>query len=53
MQRAGSLAEEIGEGQFIAVMDRLHIVSMTAIPRLEDLKQLVAELENVAAQLAA
>jgi len=53
IQRAGLLAEEVGEGQFIAVMDSLRIVSMTAIPRLEDLKRLVAELENVAARLAA
>lgn len=52
-RKAQSLAEEIGETAFIAVMDRLRIESMTTIPRLETLKTLVAELEREAARLAA
>jgi hypothetical protein len=51
--KAHSLAEQIGETSFIAILDRLRIESMTTIPRLEMLKTLVAELEHEAARTAA
>jgi hypothetical protein len=51
--KAHSLAEQIGETSFIAILDRLRIESMTTIPRLETLKALVAELEQEAARTAA
>jgi len=53
VHKANSLAEQIGEASFIAVMDKLHIESMTTIPRLECLKTLVAELEEEAARSVA
>jgi len=46
------LAEEVGDTQFVAVLDRLKIKSMTTIRNLEALKQLVAELETLAARQA-
>jgi hypothetical protein len=52
-RKAHSLAEQIGETSFIAILDRLRIESMTTIPRLECLKTLVAELEQEAARTAA
>jgi hypothetical protein len=51
--KAHSLAEQIGETSFIAILDKLRIESMTSIPRLEMLKTLVAELEREAARTAA
>jgi len=51
--KAHSLAEQIGETSFIAILDRLRIESMTTIPRLEMLKTLVVELEREAARSAA
>lgn len=51
--KARSLAEQIGETSFIAILDRLRIESMTTIPRLEMLKTLVVELEREAARTAA
>ena len=51
--KAHSLAEQIGETSFIAILDRLRIESMTTILRLETLKTLVAELEREAAGTAA
>ena len=51
--KAHSLADQIGEASCIAILDRLRIESMTAIPRLETLKSLVAELEREAARTAA
>ena len=51
--KAHSLAQQIGETSFIAILDRLRIESMTTIPRLEMLKTLVAELEREAARTAA
>ena len=51
--KAHSLAERIGETSFLAILDRLRIESMTAIPRLEMLKTLVAELAREAARTAA
>jgi hypothetical protein len=53
IRKAHSLAEEIGDTQFVSVLDRLKIRSMTTIRNLEALKLLVLELENVAARQAA
>jgi hypothetical protein len=53
IHKANSLAEQIGEASFIAVMDRLQIESMATVPGLESLKQLVAELEQEAARSVA
>jgi hypothetical protein len=53
VSKAHSLADQVGETSFIAILDRLRIESMTAIPRLEMLKTLVAELEQEAARTAA
>lgn len=53
LSKAHSLAEQIGETSFIAILDKLRIESMTTIPRLETLKTLVAELEREAAGTAA
>ena len=50
IHKANSLAEQIGEASFIAVMDKLQIESMTTIPGLQSLKSLVAELEQEAAR---
>ena len=50
VHKANSLAEQIGEASFIAVMDKLQIESMTTIPRLECLKALVTELEGEASR---
>jgi hypothetical protein len=53
IQKAHSLAEQIGEGSFIAVMDKLQIQSMANISRLESLRTLVTELEEEAARSVA
>jgi hypothetical protein len=53
IHKANSLAEQIGEASFMAVMDKLQIESMTTIPRLESLKTLVIELEQEAARSVA
>lgn len=53
IHKASSLAEQIGDTGFVSILDRLRIKSMTAIPRLETLKTLVAELEQEAARHAA
>jgi len=53
IQKAHTLAEQIGEGSFIAVMDRLQIQSMTDISTLESLRTLVTELEEEAARSVA
>jgi hypothetical protein len=53
IRKAHSLADQIGEAPFIAVLDKLQIESMTTIPRLESLKALVAELEREMAGSAA
>ncbi|HXS78284.1 MAG TPA: AAA family ATPase [Terracidiphilus sp.] len=53
VHKAYSLAEQIGEATFIAVMDKLQIESMTKIPRLESLKALVTELAEEAARSVA
>jgi hypothetical protein len=51
VSKAHSLADQVGETSFIAILDKLRIESMTAILRLEMLKTLVAELEREAAEL--
>jgi hypothetical protein len=53
IRKAHSLAELIGDTQFVSVLDRLHIESMTTISNLEALKHLVSELEGLAGQPAA
>ena len=53
IRKTRSLAESIGDTQFVSLLDRLHISSMSAIPNLEVLKQLVAQLEEMAARSAA
>jgi hypothetical protein len=53
VSKAHTLAQQIGETSFIAIVDRLRIESITTIPRLEMLKTLVAELEREAARTAA
>jgi hypothetical protein len=53
IRKAHSLAEEIGDTQFVLVLDQLQIRSMTAIRNLETLKQLVTALEGFAARTAA
>ena len=53
IRKAHALAEEVGDTQFVSVLDGLQIGSMTTIRSLEALKRLVAELESVAAQQAA
>jgi hypothetical protein len=53
IRKAHSLAEVVGDTQFVSVLDGLQIGSMTTIRNLEVLKQLVVELESLAAQQAA
>jgi SpoVK/Ycf46/Vps4 family AAA+-type ATPase len=53
IHKANSLAEEIGDTAFIAVLDRLQIRSITTIRNLGVLRQLVAELEKLAGRQAA
>jgi Rad52/22 family double-strand break repair protein len=53
IRKAHSLAESIGDTQFVSVLDRLHIGSMTTIRNLDALKHLVSELEGLAGQPAA
>jgi hypothetical protein len=53
IRKAHSLAEVVGDTQFVSVLDGLQIGSMTTIRNLEALKQLVVKLESMAAQQAA
>jgi hypothetical protein len=53
IRKVRSLAEAIGDTQFVSVLDRLHIGSMTTIRNLEALRHLVLELEGLARQPAA
>jgi hypothetical protein len=53
IRKVRSLAESIGDTQFVSVLDRLHIASMSTIPNLEALRNLVSELEAVAGRPAA
>jgi hypothetical protein len=51
--KAHSLSEEIGDTQFVSVLDQLQIRSMTTIRNLEMLKRLVTALEEFAARTEA
>jgi hypothetical protein len=53
IRKAHALSEEIGDTQFVSVLDQLQIRSMTAIRNLETLKRLVTALEEFAARTAA
>jgi len=53
VNRAHSLSEEIGDTQFVTVLDLLRIGSMTTIRNLETLRRLVEELERAAGRQAA
>ena len=53
IRKAHSLSEEIGDTQFVSVLDQLQIRSMTTIRNLETLKRLVIALEEFAARTAA
>jgi hypothetical protein len=53
IRKAHSLSEEIGDTQFVSVLDHLHIRSMETIPNLDTLKRLVIALEEFAARQAA
>jgi AAA domain (dynein-related subfamily) len=53
IRKAHSLSEEIGDTQFVSVLDQLQIRSMTTIRNLEMLKRLVTALEEFAASAAA
>lgn len=53
IRKAKSLAESIGELQFVSVLDRLNIRSMSAIPNLQALRHLVSSLENGSGSSAA
>jgi hypothetical protein len=53
VRKAHALADQIDEGLFFAILDRLGIESMNAIPKLEALKALVSELESLAGTPAA
>jgi len=53
VRKAHSLSESIGDTQFVSVLERLHIGTMSAIPNLEALRTLVAELEGLAGSPAA
>jgi hypothetical protein len=53
IRKAHSLSKSVGDTQFVSVLDRLHIGTMTAIPNLESLRSLVSELEGLAGSPAA
>jgi hypothetical protein len=53
IRKAHALSEEIGDTQFVSVLDQLQIRSMTTIRNLETLKRLVTALEEFAARTAA
>ena len=53
ISKAHSLSESIGDTQFVSVLDRLQISTMSAIPNLEALRTLVSELEGLAGCSAA
>ena len=53
IRKAHSLSEEIGDTQFVSVLDQLQIGSMATIRNLDTLKRLVAALEDYAARPAA
>jgi hypothetical protein len=52
-ERLRNLAEMAGDAQFFAVAERFKIASVTELPSLAALKQLVEELESLANQQVA
>jgi len=46
IRKAQSLAESIGDTQFVSVLDRLHVGTMTTISNLEALKHLCRNLKD-------
>jgi hypothetical protein len=52
-ERLRDLAESVGDAQFFAVVQRFKIASVTELPSLAALKQLVEELESLANQQVA
>ena len=52
-ERLRNLAEMAGDAQFFAVTERFKIASVTELPSLGALKQLVDELESMANQQVA
>ena len=52
-ERLRQLAEMAGDAQFFAVAERFKIASVTELPSLAALKQLVEELESLANQQVA
>ena len=53
VRKVQTLAETIGDTQFVSVLDRLRIASTSAIPNLEALRRLVSDLEGLAGRPAA
>jgi hypothetical protein len=53
LRKAHALSEEIGDTQFVSVLDQLQIGSMATVRNLDTLKRLVAALEDYAARPAA
>ena len=53
VRKVHSLAETVGDTQFVSALNRLHIASTSAIPNLEALRRLVSELEGLAGRSAA
>jgi hypothetical protein len=52
-QRLRNLAEMVGDAQFFAATERFKIASVTELPSLAALKQLVEDLESLANQQVA
>jgi hypothetical protein len=52
-ERLHVLVDMAGDATFIAVMDNLKIASITSLPSLAALKQLVEELEAITGQQVA
>jgi hypothetical protein len=53
VRKVHSLAEAVGDTQFVSALHRLHIASTNAIPNLEALKRLASELERLTGRPAA
>jgi hypothetical protein len=53
IRKAHSLAEDIGDSQFVNILDSLHVESMSGIRDLATLRRLVEVLEDFATRHAA
>jgi hypothetical protein len=53
IRKVHSLAEEIGDSQFVDILDRLHVESMSSVRDLATLKHLVEVLEAYSTRHAA